>query len=78
MTRRVLARWVMAIMIYLGLLIVLGLRLSDWGRNPDANAYRVFKDLIPLLIAVPAAWLGALFQKRASFLSSLRILYEMR
>lgn len=76
MTRRGLGIWLALILIYIICLILLGLKLSNWGKTADLSQYRVFKDLVPLLLAVPAAWLGALFQKRTSFLTGARTLYE--
>jgi hypothetical protein len=38
--------------------------------------YPLFKDLIPLLIAVPAAYLGYSFQRRSSYLQALRDLWK--
>ena len=35
-----------------------------------------FKDLIPLIIAIPAAWLGYCFQKRQAYLRDLRELWS--
>lgn len=37
--------------------------------------YQIFKDLIPFAIAIPAAYLGFCFQRRSSFLQSLRLLW---
>jgi len=39
--------------------------------------YNVSKDLVPLSIAAPAAYLGYVFQRRMSYLQSLRQLWHM-
>jgi hypothetical protein len=39
------------------------------------NPYETYKDLVPLLIALPAAWLAFCFQKRASYVQQLRALW---
>jgi hypothetical protein len=47
--------------------------------RPDGRAnpvYATYKDLLPLLIAIPAAWLGYCFQRRTSYLAALRTLWE--
>lgn len=38
--------------------------------------YDVLKDLMPLLLALPVVLLSVLYQRRASFLTSVRSLYE--
>jgi hypothetical protein len=38
--------------------------------------YGTYKDTVPFLIAIPAAWLGYCFQRRASYLSALRNLWD--
>lgn len=75
MTRRWLFIWVFfAIGIYafaLALGIILKLKLPE--TNP---AYGLFKDLIPFIIAIPAAWLGHCFSRRISYLQHLRVLWH--
>ena len=39
------------------------------------DEYQIFKDSIPFIIAIPAAYLGFCFQKRSSFLQTLRTLW---
>ncbi|KIG11208.1 hypothetical protein BurMR1_1868 [Burkholderia sp. MR1] len=51
------------------------LRLHD-PSNKDAPAYATFKDLLPLIIAIPAAWLGYCFQRRQSYLKDVRDLWS--
>jgi hypothetical protein len=75
MTRKSLARWFIIVMCYLVMLIAIALYLSG-GNKPDEHAYRVFKDLSPLFIAIPTAWLASVLQRRASFLSTLHALYN--
>jgi hypothetical protein len=75
MTRRTLLHWIFIIMAYLIVLIALALYLSG-GYDPDAKSYRVLKDLIPLLLALPTAWLASVLQRRASFLTTLQALYR--
>ncbi len=74
MTRRSLTIWIGAVLIYLFGLIVLALWLS--GGNPDSHSYRLLKELIPLLLALPTAWLASVLQRRSSFLTTLQALYR--
>ncbi len=45
---------------------------------PDEKSieYNTLRDLIPLIIAIPAAWLAYSFQRRQSYLKDLRTLYS--
>lgn len=72
MTRRTLTLWLTGTMVYLLVLIVLGI----WLGIAHKEAYLIFKDLMPLLLALPVAWLSFCFQKRTSFLANLRTLYS--
>jgi hypothetical protein len=54
-----------------------GVGIALRRRYPGADGpYGAFKDMIPLFVAVPAAWLGFLFQRRQSYLQQLRILWS--
>jgi hypothetical protein len=75
MTRKTLRYWVTSIVLYLIFLILLALYLSG-GIDPTVKQYIILKDLIPLLLAVPTALLAAVLQRRVSFLSNVRSLYE--
>lgn len=74
MTRRSLLLWISMVMLYLVGLIVLAVYLS--GGDPENQSYRIFKDLIPLLLALPTAWLASVLQRRSSFLTTLQALYR--
>ncbi len=66
-------RTIYVIAIYLNA-IVLGILLRLFG--PEKNIYyETFKDLIPFILATPAAYLGYCFQQRVSYLKSLRSLW---
>lgn len=45
---------------------------------PDEKSieYNTLRDLIPLIIAIPAAWLAYSFQRRQSYLKDIRELYS--
>lgn len=62
---------IIVILIYITAIIV-GLILCD--EKPDD--YKTFIDLVPLIIAIPAAYLGFSFQKRYNYLQSLRQVWK--
>lgn len=56
--------------------IALGLLLRAWPWAGATTAYATYKDLIPLIIAIPAAYLAFCFQRRQSYMQALRSLWE--
>jgi hypothetical protein len=56
------------------LLAAVLLRMFD--STKDQLIYATFKDTIPLLIALPAAWLGYCLQRRSSYMQQLRSLWS--
>ncbi len=67
MTRRSFQMWVGVIAFLYASFIGLGLFL-----NLSGGRYDVFKDLVPLATALPAAILTSIYQRRTSFLQQLR------
>ncbi len=59
----------------LAIVIGVGLKILD-PSNKDAVAYGTFKDIIPLIIAIPAAWLSYCFQRRQAYLKDVRDLWS--
>jgi hypothetical protein len=61
------------ILIYL-IAILFGIYLfyNDTHEPKDKTNYIIYKDLIPLIIAIPAAYLVFCFQRRSNFLITLR------
>src|SRR4029079_5856379 len=45
-------------------------------KGKESIEYAAFKDLIPLVIAIPAAYLAFCFQRRNSYLQALRSLWS--
>jgi hypothetical protein len=41
----------------------------------DGDIYATYKDVVPLIIALPAAWLGYCLQRRNSYMQQLRALW---
>ncbi|WP_157379456.1 hypothetical protein [Burkholderia ubonensis] len=56
--------------------VAIGIVLRLLDTRPDALPYATFKDLVPLIIAIPAAWLGYCFQRRQSYLKDVRELWS--
>ncbi|MBJ2157052.1 hypothetical protein [Variovorax sp. IB41] len=75
MTRNHL-RWILilAIGVYAIAIIVAILLRRPFDQNPSAY-YAAYKDAIPLVIAIPAAYLAFAFQRRNSYLQALRAVW---
>ena len=52
--------------------IVTGIALRVIDNPPDWIAYSTYKDLLPLIIAIPAAYLAFSFQRRGAYAQALR------
>ena len=77
MTRKQLRKTLISVIVLYALAFVSGLVIYYFIDNTDKHIhYQIFKDLIPLIIAIPAAYLGFCFQRRSSFLQALRILWS--
>jgi hypothetical protein len=75
MTKRTLLRAVVVTTTFYLVAIVVGVALRIQYPTKESLPYNTYKDLIPLLFAVPAAWLGFCFQRRSSYLQQLRALW---
>jgi hypothetical protein len=72
MTRRgLMIRITLVVFIY-ALAIGLGCDLRFRYPKREDLHYVLYKDLVPLIVAIPAAWLAYCFQRRASYLQQLR------
>lgn len=76
MTKQTLSRWVIFVLaVYFGAFGV-GLCLAFAPRESREHVnYDTLADLVPLVIAAPAAWLGYCFSRRIAFLQHLRDLW---
>jgi hypothetical protein len=76
MTRRSLQlRFRATVAIYaLAVVAAVGLRVLD--DTYDQVIYGTYKDVLPLIIALPAIWLGYCLQRRNSYMQQLRILWS--
>ena len=62
------------------LLVVIGIYCAACALGVGLAAfcpsrYSVFKDLVPLIVAIPAAWLAYCFQRRQAFLKDVHELW---
>lgn len=76
MTRKQLRRATFVVIGIYALAFGIGLTLRIFGPPTPTPYYETFKDLIPLILAIPAAYLGYCFQQRGSYLQSLRSLWS--
>jgi hypothetical protein len=56
--------------------VLVGVSIRYFDGTTDTVIYGTYKDMIPFLIAIPAAWLGYSLQRRASYLAQLRSLWS--
>jgi hypothetical protein len=77
MTRRgLMIRIFLAVVIYA---VAIGVGCDIRFRYPKREDlhYVLYKDLIPLIVAIPAAWLAYCFQRRGSYLQQLRAAWNV-
>jgi hypothetical protein len=67
--------WVCATIAIYSCVLIVGVILRARTSDKDDLVYAGYKDLIPVLIAIPAAWLGYCIQRRVSYLQALRALW---
>lgn len=76
MTKRQLIFWFsMASIVYV-IAVVAGVLIRIYDTTTSLVIYSTYKDMIPFIIAIPAAWLGYCLQRRSSYLQQLRILWS--
>lgn len=76
MTKHQLFKWIIiASIIYLSA-VVIGVTIRIYDTTENEVMYATYKDMIPFIIAIPAAWLGYCLQRRSSYLQQLRILWS--
>lgn len=72
MTRRRLFHVTLAVMAVYTVALLAGVLLRVYDRPPDWLIYETYKDLLPLVIAIPAAYLAFAFQRRGAYAEALR------
>src|ERR1700726_3178233 len=73
MTNKRLFSTVRKIAVLFGAYLVVEASLYHWSHDVW---YPLFKDSVPMLIAIPAGYLAYSFQRRASYLQDLRDLWK--
>jgi hypothetical protein len=75
-TRRSFYKAFRNVVIFFASMILVGVALSCWDPSQDRHYFSTFKDLIPFMIAIPAAWLSYFVQRRSAYLQQLRSLWS--
>jgi hypothetical protein len=75
MTRRRLSRVTRTVGAVYGGAILVGVVLRVAFPDADTSVYQTYRDLIPLIIALPAAFLAQAFQRRAAYVQGLRAVW---
>jgi hypothetical protein len=75
MTKRKLINTIIAYTFLYTLILAIGLMLYFWDGSANKMYYSLFKDLFPILITIPLAYLGFCFQRRSNFMLALRSLW---
>ena len=57
-------------------MVIVGVAASAIDETSNRIVFGTFKDMIPFLIAIPAAWLSYCIQRRAAYLQQLRSLWS--
>lgn len=76
MTREQLRRTLFFTVLFFILALFSAVVIFHFDHDHTKTYYDLFHDLIPLIIAIPAAYLGFCFQRRSSFLQALRLLWS--
>jgi hypothetical protein len=76
MTRSTLTKAVRKVVIALLAFFVIGVVLKYFYRDRDNPVYSTYKDLVPILLGIPAAYLAYCFNLRNAHLQTLRSLWS--
>jgi hypothetical protein len=76
MNARTFRRNVLIVIAFYAAVAVALVLVRQLNTKEHENAYNTLKDAIPLLIAIPAAWLGYCLQRRQSYLKDVRDLWS--
>ena len=77
MTKRRLYRITMMVIGVYTVAILLGGVIRICDARQDLAIYSTYKDLLPLIIAIPAAYLAYSFQRRSSYVQALRAYWSL-
>ncbi len=76
MTKKSMLRWVLVYVAWLSFVAVIAFFVYLYGAACEAWYYKLYKDLVPIFVSFPLAWLGFCLQRRMSYLQQLRILWS--
>ena len=77
MNKRIFKRNVIIVITGYVIFLIIGITMSGYySLRQDDFPYSTLKDLLPLIIAIPAAWLSYCFQRRLSYLKDARNLWS--
>lgn len=76
MTRKQLRNIIILSISFYFVAVIIGVAIYYSDNTEKKINYSVFKDLIPFMIAIPIAFLGFCFQKRANYTQALRPLWS--
>jgi hypothetical protein len=76
MTRRQLSRSFRFAIATYGAMFLVGFALRFVDSTPPYLVYATYKDMLPLMVASLASWLGFCLQRRMSYVQQLRILWS--
>lgn len=75
MTKKNLQKIILFVTVLYSAAIIIGVTIYSNDNTEKKTNYAVFKDLIPFIIALPAAYLGFCFQRRSNYQLALRQLW---
>ena len=76
MTKRKLIRNIFLTTIFYLVVFAIGITFYLTGTSEDSRYFGIFKELFPLIAALPLAYLGFCFQRRSNFHVALRLLWN--
>ncbi len=76
MTRSTLTKALWKVVIALVMLLIIGIVLKSLYPEKDHPVYSTYKDLVPILLGIPAAYLAYCFNLRNAHLQTLRSLWS--
>ncbi len=76
MNKRIFKRWIIFVILFYFVALVIGIMLKKYDTGDGEPLYNTFKDLLPLIVAIPVVWLGYCFHCRLAYLRDVRELWS--
>jgi len=76
MTKKTIRRAFLGTILGLALLVAAGIAVSIFDTTEKRLVFSTFKDLLPLTLAIAAAWIGYCVQRRTAYQQQLRVLWS--